>query len=55
MAVIVNEDECIACAACADACPTEALSVDDVAKVDEETCIDCGACVGTCPIEALSL
>ena len=55
MAININEDECIACSACVDACPVEALSVEDVAKVDEDSCIDCGACTSACPVEALSL
>ncbi len=55
MAVNINTDECIACGACADACPVEALTVSDVAVVDADACIDCGACTSTCPVDALSL
>lgn len=55
MAVSVNEDACIACGACVDACPTDALTVTDVCVVDEDACIDCGSCVSVCPTEALSL
>lgn len=55
MAVQVNEDACIACGACADACPVDALTVTDVCVVDEDACIDCGSCVSVCPTDALSL
>lgn len=45
-------DACIACGACADACPVSAISEGDVYTIDEATCIDCGACADTCPVEA---
>lgn len=45
-------DACIACGACADACPVSAISEGDIYKIDEATCIDCGACADTCPVEA---
>ena len=55
MAVVVNADECTACGICAGECPSEALTVEDVAKVDADACTECGICVGECPSEALSL
>ena len=55
MAVKIDIDSCIACGACADTCPVEALTVNDHAEVAEDECIECGACVDTCPVEALSL
>lgn len=54
MAVTISEDACIACGVCVDACPTEALTVDDVCKVDADKCIDCGTCIGECPTDAIS-
>ncbi|NTV37318.1 MAG: 4Fe-4S binding protein [Anaerolineaceae bacterium] len=51
----VDEDLCIACGECVDACPFKALSVDDVAHVREITCTGCGLCITVCPQGALSL
>lgn len=46
-------DECIACGACADGCPVEAISEGDGKYViDPDKCIDCGACADTCPVGA---
>lgn len=55
MAVTVNKDTCIACGACADACPVDALTVTDVCECDADACIDCGSCVSVCPTDSLSL
>jgi len=55
MVVTIDEGKCTACGACADACPVDAIKVDDKAKVDAETCIDCGTCVDECPVEAIEL
>jgi len=55
MAVKVNKDECVACGACVDVCPVEAISVDETAVIDEEKCTECGACTEECPTGALEL
>lgn len=55
-AVTVNADDCLGCGVCVDACPSEALSVEDgVAVVDEGSCVECGACMDECPVGALAL
>jgi len=55
MSYKVDESKCTGCEACAEVCPVEAISVDQVARIDEETCIECGACADECPVEAISM
>ena len=45
-------DACIACGACIDECPVNAIAEGDIYVVDADTCIDCGACAGVCPVDA---
>lgn len=51
----VISDECIACGACVDECPTDAIKEgDEKYYIVPEDCIDCGACVDVCPTDAIS-
>lgn len=45
---------CTFCGSCANACPTEAITLDRF-RVDTERCIGCGACVRACPKGAKSI
>jgi NAD-dependent dihydropyrimidine dehydrogenase PreA subunit len=54
MAIIINEDDCTACGACAETCPVGSITVEDVAICDDE-CVECGACIDECPNGAISL
>jgi NAD-dependent dihydropyrimidine dehydrogenase PreA subunit len=47
-------DACIACGACMDSCPVEAIAEGDIYAINADTCIDCGACASECPTEAIS-
>ena len=43
-------DECLACGACIDECPNEAISEgDDIYVIDAEKCDDCATCVEVLP------
>lgn len=56
MAAEVNKETCTGCGECVEACPLEAIEIqDDLAVVDAETCGDCGACVDVCPTEAITV
>lgn len=54
MAHLIKSDDCTACGACKDECPTEAISEGaDFYVIDPDTCTDCAACVDVCPVEAI--
>ena len=56
MPAVVDSETCTGCESCVDACPVEAISMnDDIAVVDEETCTDCESCVEVCPVEAITV
>ena len=56
MPAVVDPETCTGCESCVDACPVEAISMEeDIAKVDEDTCTDCETCVEVCPVEAISM
>jgi NAD-dependent dihydropyrimidine dehydrogenase PreA subunit len=51
----IDPDECIACGACVDVCPDDAISeTDDTFVIDPEKCTDCATCEDECPVEAIS-
>lgn len=52
MAYKITED-CIACGACADACPCGCIAEGDgIYVINADECISCGACAGACPVSA---
>jgi NAD-dependent dihydropyrimidine dehydrogenase PreA subunit len=51
----ISNDDCVACGACQDVCPENAIAMNDVAVIDKSKCVDCGACVDECPNQAIKL
>ncbi len=51
----VNEDTCVACGACIEKCPMDAISMEDTAVVNIQRCIGCGLCVTACEYDSISL
>ena len=46
-------DDCVACGACVEAFPTEAITEGDGKYViDADKCISCGSCADACPVGA---
>ncbi|MEA2042290.1 MAG: 4Fe-4S binding protein [Bacteroidota bacterium] len=55
MAYKIHPDKCIACGACLDECPVQAISQgEDFYSIAPELCIDCDRCEPVCPVEAIS-
>jgi Fe-S-cluster-containing hydrogenase component 2 len=56
MAAIVDAGKCSGCGECVEACPLDAITMQDAtAKVDDQACGDCGACVDVCPTQSISV
>ena len=56
---VVDPEECIACGACIERCPVDAITEDgnndDKSLVERAKCIGCGVCVIGCPTDAIEL
>jgi len=46
--ITIDEDLCIACGSCADACKANAVEVSDERAVLTGACARCGVCIGSC-------
>ncbi|MBD3867234.1 MAG: NADH-quinone oxidoreductase subunit NuoF [Acidobacteria bacterium] len=51
----INPENCDGCAACAKACPVDAIAGErhSLHIIDHDTCISCGACMGVCPTDSV--
>ena len=52
---MVNQKKCIACGACVEICPVNAIAFDETgkSKIDPKKCIKCHSCESICPVEAI--
>lgn len=53
--VIIDQEKCIGCAACADDCIALNIEVKDGVAVPKKPCFQCGHCVAICPVGAVSI
>jgi Fe-S-cluster-containing hydrogenase component 2 len=50
----VNTEECIACEACFDLCPFDAINFENgTSKINNEKCSNCRVCIIVCPVGAI--
>ena len=52
MAYVIDGAVCIACGACEENCPVNAISMQGDVYTINEDCISCGACADICPVGA---
>ncbi len=45
-------EECLACGACLDECPSNAIEEGDIYVINDQ-CAECGLCVDACPTGAI--
>ncbi len=56
MPAIVDKEKCDGCKSCVDACPSQAITMEDEkAEVKQEDCIDCNACEDACTSGAIKV
>jgi len=55
LVAVVEKKRCTRCGACLDACPVNAITLNDTAEIDKEICTGCGLCVEKCPHQAITM
>jgi len=52
---ILDQEQCIKCGTCVEACHNKALSIDEELKHDSDKCIWCGHCLAVCQRDAIMI
>ena len=58
MSININQDKCINCKACVNACPGSLIHISDSQKAFikyPKRCWGCASCLKVCPVQAISL
>jgi ferredoxin len=55
MVAVVDENTCMGCGACMNACPADAIMIDNIARIDIQLCRGCALCIDSCPFRAISM
>ncbi len=50
-----DEDTCLECGECTEACPVNAITNGGLPKIDEDICLGCGVCALNCESESMKL
>ncbi len=53
----VQQNECVACGCCMNACPRKAIEVAGgvYARISADRCVGCGKCASACPASVIML
>ena len=55
-ALYVSDKICTGCTHCMNACPTQAIRINNgIAVIEKNKCIDCGKCFDVCPVNAIKV
>ena len=55
MAAKVDKEKCTGCGICVDACPMEAIKIENNMAVISDDCSECGVCETECPNDAIKV
>jgi ferredoxin len=55
MTALIDQQLCMNCGICIEACPEQAISLNAVMEIDPGKCTGCGSCIQPCPSGAISL
>jgi NAD-dependent dihydropyrimidine dehydrogenase PreA subunit len=55
MAAKVDKEKCTGCGICVDACPVEAIKIENNIAIISDDCSECGVCETECPNDAIKV